>query len=450
MRKYAAFLKRPGFLRSVLVLAGGTASAQVISLLALPLLTRIYTPQNYSVLAIFTSMLAIFSVVACMRYEVAISLPEADEDAVNLLALSLGISLVFSVLMGLATLLFHELLFDFFISSGLSSYLWLVPIGVFLTSTNQAIQSWTARKKRFSTIARVRMTQALGSNGVQIGLGSTGATSSGLIFGFLVNSGAGFWGMLKAALKEDRGILSKVSIAGVGSVARRYVRFPKYSVLEALANNGGIQLPIILIASYAGAEAGFVALAMRVMLAPMTLVGNAVSQVHLTQAPSELRSGNLGPFSISILDGLVKTGVGPLIFLGAASPIIFPFAFGLQWARAGEMVLWMTPWFVMQFVTSPLSMTLHVTGNQKLALHVQLAGLALRISAVIVFVFSFPNWIVEAYAISGFIFYLAYFFVVARVSTMRAKDLFEMLAANAKFLVPWLFAAASLSIYRAV
>ena len=101
-------LPRASFARSVGVLAGGTAVAQGIGVLALPLITRLYTPEDFSVLAVFSSIVAIVSVAACLRLEIAIPLPETDEDAANLLALALIFCTVASLAACIAIWLFSS------------------------------------------------------------------------------------------------------------------------------------------------------------------------------------------------------------------------------------------------------------------------------------------------------------------------------------------------------
>src|SRR5256885_405341 len=84
------------FARSVLTLASGTAAAQALLALSLPVLTRLYTPADYGALAVFSSTITVLLVLASLRFELAIPLPESDEDAASLLALS------FLVLAGIA------------------------------------------------------------------------------------------------------------------------------------------------------------------------------------------------------------------------------------------------------------------------------------------------------------------------------------------------------------
>ena len=92
------FEGKGSFLGDVLKIAGGTTFAQALSVLATPILTRIYGPESYGLSALFVSIVASVGVVSCLRYELAIMLPKRDEDAANLLAASLILAGVISVL----------------------------------------------------------------------------------------------------------------------------------------------------------------------------------------------------------------------------------------------------------------------------------------------------------------------------------------------------------------
>src|SRR5690606_29801358 len=119
--------------------------------------------------------------------------------------------------------------------------------------------------------------------------------------------------------------------------AYHYRNFPIYSTTEALSNAASIQLPIVLISSLAlGPEAGFLILAMQVMQAPLLLIGNSVSQVYLSSASRKAEEETLGEFTITIVTGLFKAGVGPLICFVWVAPTAFEFIFGSEWRRAGE------------------------------------------------------------------------------------------------------------------
>lgn len=430
---------RQGFVHSVGTLAGGTAFAQGFAVLLLPLLTRLYTPAEFNILAVYASLLAILAVVACLRLEVAIPLPARDEVAASLLALALISSTGFALVVALAVACFPVWIADRLGVPAFKPYLWMLPLGVWIASSYAAVQYWSTRKKKFLRIARTRMVQALGGVGTQAGVGMLAAGPFGLLLGHMISGGAGLLGLARVAWREDRAALRSVTRASMSGALREYSRFPKYSALEALANTAGSQLPVVIIAALAiGPEAGYMMLATKVMAAPMMLIGGAIAQVYLSHAPEEFRKGTLDSFTLRVLGGLAKTGVGPLLFAGIVAPPVFEVIFGSEWRRAGDFVSWMTPWFVLQFLSSPVSMVMHVTNHQRTMLGVTVSGLLIRLSAMwLAYAFAKAEF-AELYACSGAVFYLLCCVVFYRSAGVGLKSWLKVLLHAAIPITSWL------------
>lgn len=430
--------ERGGIVHSVGTLVGGTAFAQALTVAALPVLTRLYTPAEFSVLAVYASILGILVAVACLRLEIAIPLPEDDGDAASLLVLALASGLGLSLLVGLVVLCFYAQILSALRMPAFAPYIWMVPIGMWLASAYAAFQYWSTRRKKFARIARTRMAQAVGGVGTQVGVGLLGTGPAGLLLGHMINGGAGAIGLARDAARYDGEVIKGVTPTSMRKVLRQYSRFPKFSTLEALANTAGVQVPVIIIAALAlGPEAGYLMLATRLMAAPMALLGGSIAQVYLAHAPEELRSGRLGDFSARVLSGLIKTGVGPLLFAGIAAIPLAGLIFGREWERAGELVAWMTPWFVLQFLSSPVSMVMHVTDQQKALLLLTVGGLLLRLGAMWFAYSYFKNGFSEAYAVSGAVFYGLCFIVFYRAAGTRLAQVFFALRKGAPVLAAW-------------
>lgn len=410
-------LRRSSFARSAGVLVGGTAAAQALTILALPVLTRLYSPEEFSILAVYIALLTMISVIACLRLEIAIPLPQDDAEAANLLALALGLALGSALLVGVCVFAFGGWFFGALGQPHLRPYGWLLPFGVWLAGSYAALQFWSTRKKRFPTIARTRMMQAGSGLGAQLGLGWAGAGPVGLLLGHALMAGAGGVNLARQAWRRDRPALRGISRAGMAQALRQYRRFPQYSTWEALANNAAIQVPMILIAALAiGPEAGFVLLAMRALGTPVTLVGGAVAQVYLSRAPEEMRAGRLPEFTTDVLKGLARVAVAPLVFIAVIAPPAFALVFGEEWRRAGELVMWMMPWFVLKLLSSPVSMVMHVRMMQRAMLGLMVTGLVLRLAMTLGAHAIDPALIAEGYAVSGMAFYIATFAVYLKAS----------------------------------
>jgi O-antigen/teichoic acid export membrane protein len=427
-----------GFIRSVGVLVGGTAFAQAIMVFALPIITRLYSPSDFSVLAVFTGLVSIISVAACLRFDVAIPIPEQDDDAANVLGLALLCAWIVSLMLVICVLVIPEGAMVWFHQPKLEPYLWLLPSAVMSSSFYSVFQFWFVRKRNFAIIAKNRIVQSCVGAGTQIGFGWLGYAPFGLIFGQILNNSIGCISLGYRCVRTEKKVLSAINWRGMRAVFSNYHRFPKYSTFEALSNSAGLQLPIIMIAAFAtGPEAGYLALAMYAMQAPMGLISTAVSQVYLSRAPEEYRAERLGTFTTTVLGGLIKSGVGPLIFVSVVAPDLFAMIFGDEWRRAGVLVAWMTPCFIMQFLASTTSMALHVTNNQKTALILQIFGLVLRVGAVYGTSILAGNFVSEAYALSGFVFYFVYIIIVMNAVKAGAVDVMWEVRKGLPLIVLW-------------
>ena len=76
------------FAKGVLFISGGTAIAQILNTLFSMVITRIYTPEEYGILTVYTSVLLIVSTAGALKYEWGIPISDDDESAANVLVLS--------------------------------------------------------------------------------------------------------------------------------------------------------------------------------------------------------------------------------------------------------------------------------------------------------------------------------------------------------------------------
>ncbi|MDH3708431.1 MAG: oligosaccharide flippase family protein [Cyclobacteriaceae bacterium] len=440
-------ISKSNFVRSVSMLTGATAFSQLLMLAALPVLTRIYGLQDFGILAVFTATLGIISSVSSLRYHIAIPLPKTDGLASNLLALALISVSFFAVLVTLATLLIPEKFLAGIVPAEQTGNLWILGLGVLVVGVYNTFRFWATRKKAFKRIAVTRVEQAIGGIGAQVGFGLLGYGAFGLVIGQLVSQGAGFLGLARRAIKEDRRAFTQISLSRIRKAANLYGHYPRFSTFEALANAASIQVPLLVIVVFTGsAELGILMLAMRIMQAPLSLVGAAVSQVYYSQAVDDKRSNQLSQTTGNVLAGMAKLGLGPMLFAAIVAPFVFGPIFGQEWQRAGELLAWMVPWFMLQFLSSPVSMALHVAKRQKLALGLQLFGLVFRISAVIIAGTIVINADVSKwYAVSGAIFYSVYLIVVINVVGMRFTETLGRLSSSLPYVLVWAICAVTVS-----
>lgn len=376
-------LPKSRFARSVSVLAGGTAAGQAIIVLTSPMLTRLYGPADFGLLAVYTALLNILGVIASLRYQLAIPLPENDEEATQLVALSLIMVAAMSLLATLPVIFFAQPIADLLNTPTLSSYLWLLPVGLLLTGFYQVFNYWAIRVKAFTPIAQTKITQAIATVIIQLGGYLLGPLA--LILGQISGQAAGTSSLGALTIKNRWTVFKAIRRGDIRTAAGRYVRFPIYSTWGGLFNVASSQLPPILFAIlFSPAAAGVYMIANRVLAMPMTLVGGAVANVFLSNAVAARRNGNLGHLVADIHEKLTNIAMPPALTLLLAGPDLFDFVFGANWRQAGEFAQWMAPWIYLAFISSPLTALFDILEKQAHEMLFQGALLATRACAILV------------------------------------------------------------------
>ncbi len=376
-------LPKNRFARSVSVLAGGTAAGQIIVIAASPILTRLYSPEDFGLLAVYAGLLGILGVIASLRYQLAIPLPESDEEAASVAVLSLLVVLGMTAVSALIVRSWGESITTALNTPALEPYLWLLPLGLLLTGVYQVFSYWAIRTRAFPAIARTKLTQAISMVGVQLGAYTLGPLA--LLLGQVTGQAAGTSSLGLLAVRRKWAAFRQVRLADIRWAASRYRRFPIYSSWGGFFNKAGTELPPILFAAlFSPAAAGIYMLAHRVLAMPMRLIGKAVADVFFSSASEAHRNGALAPLVANIHRKLAYIAMPPAFLLLIAGPDLFALVFGGDWRQAGEFAQWMAPWVYLVFVTSPLSMLFSVMEKQAQGMVFQGILLAVRIGALVV------------------------------------------------------------------
>ena len=138
-------------LRATLTLLAGGALAQALPLLLGPLLTRLYTPDEFGAFHLFAAVATNLGVVACGRYEFALPLARDAGEAAVLWRLALRLAAGLGVLAGLGGI-------GWALQAGAGWALWLGP-AVAVGGLLSLATMWATRHERFRALALARMLQ---------------------------------------------------------------------------------------------------------------------------------------------------------------------------------------------------------------------------------------------------------------------------------------------------
>jgi len=364
--KIKSLFSHSEFTRNVLTLMSGTTFAHAIPFIISPIVSRLYTPEDFGVLGIYTAIVLLFSPVVAGTYDQAIILAKEDSDGANITALSVLIAFVISVLVIPIVLFFSDHIGVLLNTPDVSAWLVFIPLSLFLVSSYNIFSGWFTRLKKFNHVANSQFIQTAGIGTVNLGLGYLQFGSAGLVIGRITGQSLSVI-MLVHALWKERRKTGSISLHRMMAEARRHQDFPRYTMprvfLDGLSRSS---MFFIIPALFAPGVLGSYTWMAKIIGAPLSLIGLAVGKVFYQRAADAFNSGeDIWPILKRVLLMLSAIAVIVVFVMVAFGPSIFSFAFGEKWREAGIYARILSPWFLTNFIVIPVSQTMLVFDKQK-------------------------------------------------------------------------------------
>lgn len=349
---------------NVVLIMLGSAVGQLVALAVSPILTRIYTPEDFGLLNVFVSVASVLGTLVLFRLDAAIPLPDSDRVAASVAWLALTISTAMSLVIGLLGPVVAPPLGRLLHAPELPGIWWLVVAAVFMIAVDQVLLTWMVREKRYRALAVRNALQGIGQSVGQVALGWSSIRSIGLLVGWIVGRIAAVGGLFSSGglLRQGRPTAREMAKAG-----SRYRRFPLISSWSALINSLGQYVPQLVIGALYGLTVmGEFALTVRIIAAPVALIGQAVSRVFQGEASAAVRDRNqpLRTIIRSNAKVLLVIGAPICVVLMVAGPWLFGLVFGPAWVEAGQYARFLAVGFLAQLAVSPVSLTLLILQRQ--------------------------------------------------------------------------------------
>lgn len=349
------FLNYQDFLKNVSMLASGTALSQVITILIAPLLTRLFMPEDYGFFAIFISIVAILSVLATCRYEMAIILPKQSKEGEEIYLLSVLISFSMSIFIFFIVYFFSEninLIFNFSESAYL---IYLIPLFVLFAGIGLSNDFFLNRNKDYSSMSYLKISQSISIAMATLILGYFSFGVHGLILGNLIGMLIFVIAGLFFSKKFFHINLLKINFLRLRMLFKENIDFLRYGTPAGIIGVSAYQSFFIFSGIHFGSYIlGLFYLVERIVGLPSSIIGNSfgqvfyqrVSKIKIVESFTEVRNFLVGLTVISIL---IHLSIYLLLYYFLA-PI-----FGNEWSEAISFIKYFILVGSFSFIFAPLS-----------------------------------------------------------------------------------------------
>lgn len=348
--KYIRNIVQSKLLRSTGVLLSGNVAAQAITLLAYPVITRIYTPDQLGTFNLFVSIFSIFVLFANAEYHQVLVFHKQEKDLPAVMGVCLACVLLVSAV-AMLTVPFSTLIANLFNAPDLGRWYWILPIYVLATALWNVLDSVLVRNKQFAYISLYLLLLALlnalfkalfGYCGLQVG----GLFLSAVLVSVLVLT----FVLLLAYHKKDmlRAYKERPTLQACHLMAKEYSKFPLYSTTRKAVNLISKAMPVFILSAHFGmTQIGLFTMGLLLAHTPINvLCGSLYKTLFRHVAEKVAQSKPIMPLIKKYVSMVLLVGVPFFALLYAILPDVTALLLGDMWRVSGQYIRFMLPWLL--------------------------------------------------------------------------------------------------------
>ncbi|CAD2074893.1 hypothetical protein JEOAER750_01043 [Jeotgalicoccus aerolatus] len=371
--------KKNKIFSSFLIIFTGTAFAQLLNILFSPIITRIYTPEEFGIVAIFTVFIGLFSI-ATLKYEMAIPIAKSDNQALILFISSVLISIFFNLLLLLNIFLFRTQINNIFGFENFEYIVLLIPLGALLISLFNISREWAIRKNLYKEISKASVIQSASGNIAKVIFGLLGFSVMGLAVARIVTGSLGFLSLAKGEFSRLKNILRDTKLKDIFNVLYRFKDFAFYMAPNSLIVVFATQFPLLTISVLFEPETvGYYSLAHTIIMLPIAIIGDSIADVFYSESAKSIKNKPLSIIALCkrVVLKMALISFIPAIILILLGPRLFVFIFGNDWYYAGVFSQLLSIVLIAKMTFHPVNKIFELIEKQKYKFYINLIQILL-------------------------------------------------------------------------
>lgn len=384
MKEQIRKIARSELVRNSAKLLSANVIAQAIGLLVYPILTRLYSPEDFGLLNLFLSIGGVLVLLSTAEYQYAIVLPKKDEEARGLVHIC-GFLLLITTGIVFLTVPFSKPIARLFNTPELANWYWLMPLFVFVMGLWNILNYWYIRRKQFGAISRYQISQSVLSSITKIGIGCIKDIHCGLIIGSL------FGPLFPIVVHLYHAIVDKLlchlqSKKNYRTLIFQYKNFPLFSFPRALLNQLGSNMPTLLLTPFFGlAEIGFYSMSITLAFRPINMLCSSIYQVMYQRlAERVINKDSIWKLLAKYVIRVGSISVLLFLILFFALPNMVTFLLGEGWLTTSKYIQLMLPWLLMVILVSTTSYITDIFQRQRGYMIFEIIYVLSRLAALII------------------------------------------------------------------
>jgi O-antigen/teichoic acid export membrane protein len=369
--------------------------AQIIPIMFYPILAKIYLPEEFGFVSSLMTIATFISVVASLRYESAIFIANSKEEAINIFIFVLTLSGAMILIISLPLLFFSNKLFTIleYYNYRLGYFIFLCPIIAYSLIVYNCYNEWCVKNDSFKLLSYNKITNSAFTVISKLLFGIITFFKHGLILGELFGRFFSALFSFYKFIKEDGVNITFLRRDQFVSIAKKYIKFPKYTLLDQIISQLISAFPIIFIGFYFNFnDVGYFVMSMNILSLPVSVISLSISDVFRNKIVDAINKNlNCKVIYLKMLKILSFSSVLLIILLYFIIPKVFDLFLGETWDKSKIFALLLLPSTIIGLISMSLSGVLIATNNNKISLIWQFIYLFLVLMSFFIGLFYFND-----------------------------------------------------------
>lgn len=357
-------MKQSKFLNDSLLMIISSALGQIILIITIPIVSRIYSPTEFGEFTLFSNIAMILIPIINARYDLLIINAKNQHKANVLSQISFIISVIIILIIVPIASIFSIIYPQYMLT------MFFMIITLILVSFTNIFTNYLNRERNYKVLSIINIFRSGSMAIIQIILGVLHFGSLGLIIGFAFSYVAGIGIGYKIFKNHFYIITDKKEVRDAFFEHKNQLI---YSTPSILINSLSFSIVIFFLGIlYTNEEVGIYGMAIRILGVPITIISLGLSKIFMQKANDYyVKYGTFRKLLIKFSEALVILSIALYLPFYLLSETVVNLILGSQWLETIAVMQLIIPLFAVRLIVSTVSLSIVVIKKQQIELMLQ-------------------------------------------------------------------------------
>lgn len=338
------------FIKSVAILTAGNVIGQIINILSIPIIARIYSEEDYGEFAVLTAVVSILVSFVALGLNSAIMAPKEDVESKKLFVVNFIISLTLTFVVMIVFITISPWYKIVNVDLNYVIVCIYIFISVVCLSLVNILTIYFNRLGNNKVLFVNSLINAFINLIITLPLGLLGFGVKGFMIASVITASVRIVQMLKV----ESPFRTKIDFNDMKYVVKKYKHYVFFQYPSNFIGNYSIQLPMTFFSNHFGnVLLGGYSMCERILGIPSRFLADPISNIYFRKATNYFNeSKSIAPFTFKFTLIIMAISILPVLLISIWGQDIFSFVLSEKWRSAGRFAAYLSIQYVFAFIAT--------------------------------------------------------------------------------------------------